>query len=912
MKIALLDGFPNLPNSAEAEFIRRFEIACGNLGYVEAKEASCSKEIYEFEPDLVLASHESLRKLTRFPTIGMMWSPLSFFEDNDYRITSIKSYDGYIAANQNIANFCRDIQFGTPNKKPIGDEYFLPTTYKTEFVAVRDVEEPSLIYMGVHWDGGRHRKVFDLLAEKDFVTFYGPARSWDRHSNRYGGMIPFDGRSVQSTLNKHGIALCFHKREHRIENTPSMRIFEALSVGAIPICDEIEFAQTHLADIALFVDTTRSPERIVAQIEEHVTWVRKNREEATRRALKGKAWFDKHWSLEAKIENCIIPAYKEVLVAGRFPQSARAAEKPSKKKTAKPVCEIVVRAGGRPVETLSRAIDSIIAASTPEYPLGVILVDYKGRKDIRRYIEDVVAKSIAAKYVRCEDTGCRSTSMWAGMKAVTAPYTAHLDDDDTVYPNHYAQLIDILEGLPSTPMAYSGCVRKEDSQGLYFKSPNFDGPLNREIEEDRELCFFSPFDLSRLTHFDNYITSNSWVARTSILQSNIGDDPRLEVAEDIFILFLLAQHGQPQFSYSPTSVWHWKSSDSSNSMTGISRKVWKRSSRRVVHRLENLAFYYSPTLSSARLLKPETQSYIDVASNASNKFDLATTPYEHAIDEQDFEEYCILENFHTSELNGVWSNDNVSQITIRLDADVRDQGGVLSLTFMTSYNGEPNRHTHVSVNGGERQTFENNDWSVCTAILPLNGQQPEFLDIKIEVDCLYHKNVANVEVRPLGALVKSIGVYDTVESAEQAIITKFLGPRELTVNDFFTEYYEDGNYRQVELKPAHKCDIKSFCKLQKNGDNFSIEIDIQSLLPLEKVNREYIESDRIPVFRLYFNGHPSDMKARYDLIPKRLKKTLHAAFAADPQIFLADIATENRAKAIDLVSAIRKRIETIA
>ena len=35
-----------------------------------------------------------------------------------------------------------------------------------------------------------------------------------------------------------------------------MRIFEALSVGALPICDRIDFAIEELSDVALFVDTT--------------------------------------------------------------------------------------------------------------------------------------------------------------------------------------------------------------------------------------------------------------------------------------------------------------------------------------------------------------------------------------------------------------------------------------------------------------------------------------------------------------------------------------------------------------------------------------------------------------------------------------------------------------------------------
>lgn len=907
MKIAILDGFPNLPNSAEAEFIKRFEIACQNLGYVEAKGVSCSKDIYDYAPDIVLASHESARKLTRFPTVGMLWSPLSFFEDNEYRINSVKTYDGYIVANKQVENFCRDIQFGTHAHKPIGKEYFLPTSYKTDIVALRDVEEPSLCYMGVHWDGGRHRKVFDLLASRDYVTFYGPQKSWERHSHRYGGMIPFDGRSVQTTLASHGIALCFHKREHRIENTPSMRLFESISVGAIPICDEIEFARTELADVALFVDTTRSPERVIEQIDAHVEWIRNNREEATARVLKGKAWFDKYWALETKIENCIIPTLKEVLKAGHFPEGREAV--PADAPIAQPLCEVVVRAGGRPIETLQRAIDSIIAANTRDMPLGIIVVDYKSRDDIQTYIEQSVAKQISARYVRCEDTGARSTAMWAGLKAVRARYTAHLDDDDTIYPNHFAQLLGIMEADQSAPLAYSGCIRKEDSEGIYFEAPNFKGPLNRVIEEDRELCFFNAYDLPRLTHFDNYITSNSWVARTELLQADIGEDPMLEVAEDIFLLFLMAQHGQFQFSYSPTSVWHWQSASALNSMTAIKRKVWKRESRRVLRRLDNLSFAYMPSLSLAKLLKPVSESHIDIASNVDHTQELATTPYSYVIDEHDFEEYCHLEGFHNSETTGVWSKATEAYVTVRLDGDVQKAGGFVCVAFMTSCTGERERFAHLSIEGGERKSFDTSDWTTRTVALALPMNVGNTIKIKVEIDNLYSKKMSATLVRSLGVHIKSVGLFQTLEAANEAFEDAPHATKLDSASGFITEYYEDGDYRQVEIKPSEESACKSYLKLQKNGNAYSLETDIQNLLKGEVIPNDFIESERIPVFRIYFNGDAADIKNRYGMLPERLKEVLKLSLATANGLLLSDIPTQYRSHAAELLDYTRKAVK---
>ena len=78
MRIAVINSFPNRPNTAEREFIERFHIAC-NAIKIDCATVTTSDEIVDARPDLVLATHEFSRKLTQFPTLGLIWSPLSFF-----------------------------------------------------------------------------------------------------------------------------------------------------------------------------------------------------------------------------------------------------------------------------------------------------------------------------------------------------------------------------------------------------------------------------------------------------------------------------------------------------------------------------------------------------------------------------------------------------------------------------------------------------------------------------------------------------------------------------------------------------------------------------------------------------------------------------------------------------------------
>ena len=303
--------------------------------------------------------------------------------------------------------------------KPVSREIFLPTTYKTPSL-VRNRSTPTLCYIGVHWDGLRHKQLFDRLAENRLITFYGPEDSWQHYPDCYNGSLAFDGRAVQETIASHNIALCLHKPEHRQANTPSMRIFETLAVGANVICDKIPFAVEHLSEFAFFVDTDRKPIEVADQIRGLVDYIQSHPDEAAARAEAGKRWFDAEWSLETKIEQSILPLLRRVREAGQFdsvktaPTQANSSSRllSSRDKISKifkPVVEVVIRAGGRPLDFLARAAASVKMASSVSLPVGIVLVDYSSREDIERFAASNSTRECPIRYVRSPATGFRST-----------------------------------------------------------------------------------------------------------------------------------------------------------------------------------------------------------------------------------------------------------------------------------------------------------------------------------------------------------------------------------------------------------------------------------------------------------------------------------------------------------------------
>jgi phosphoglycerol transferase len=158
MRIAILNSWPNIPECAEAEWIRRGLIACDRLGF-DVREVVTSEDIMRFEPDFVLVTHEFSAKLTPYPTLGLMWSPPSFFADDPVRRRAVLSLDGHMCGSPQIARWVQDFLSGRGKQAVIHDGLMLPSAQDCG-PAVPLPPEPAVMYAGFHWDGTRHGAIF--------------------------------------------------------------------------------------------------------------------------------------------------------------------------------------------------------------------------------------------------------------------------------------------------------------------------------------------------------------------------------------------------------------------------------------------------------------------------------------------------------------------------------------------------------------------------------------------------------------------------------------------------------------------------------------------------------------------------------------------------------------------------------
>jgi phosphoglycerol transferase len=577
MRVAVQNAFPNRPQTAEAEWIRRFFTACGRVGF-EPIEVITSDDIIRCQPDCVLVTHEFSPKLTQFPTLGLNWSPPVFFAEDAVRRRSILSLDGHLCGSRQIAQWIGDFATSCGKRAVIHDGLMLPSTPDAGRAGPL-APQLAIMYAGLHWDGSRHGAIFRGLDGRVPLKLYGPPHAWGDRGPSYRGALPFDGVSVIGAIRDAGIALCLHKAVQREANCPSMRLFEAAAAGALIITDDFEFPREWFRDSVLYVDAELPAATVVQQVVSHVEWANRNPEAANRLANRSNELFRQRLSLENMLRP--LPEFVDRVRHSRRMMAVRGTtEKPL------PVVEYIVRIGSRPATTLARALDSL-AAQTYE-AIAVILVQFHPVAGLEEVLDHYRSRFRWIRHIIVANNGNRATAWWAGLNAVTADFLGMLDDDDSLLSNHVASLMDHLKQNSNCGFVYSGLIKVEDESGHYVTAYQFTGPEEKVIEERREVYCLEEEDFKNLLPTRNVIGHNSWICRTSLLDREVLSDPKIEWAEDVYFMALMAGRTKFGFTAMATAAWHWRSTTKDNWTLSHSEVAREASLARWQERLQSV------------------------------------------------------------------------------------------------------------------------------------------------------------------------------------------------------------------------------------------------------------------------------------------------------------------------------------
>ena len=539
MRIAFLNPWRN---AAENQAFRSLEVAAARIGH-ELVNCTNSDEIQQAEPEFVLAAASTQPKLTKFPTYGVVHEPRDrFLSRRDY-FHNLLSYDGHLTISETLRQFLSNLLFGIgrPTTK-IGYYYNYYNSCQEnvtdpDFLPRLKRGKVKLTYFGTNWDNRRMR-LFQLLSDLDEVEIYGPPKSWTAvNSDAYKGLLPFDGCSVQKKYRDNGIGLVLLSEKHLADDVISNRIFEITSVGAITICCRTKWIEQVFGDSVYYFDQRLPADAIADQITSTIELIKRSPLTAYERAQRAHRIFVERFSAEKLLQNAI--DYHLTLTR----ESKEFIGISSPPPTTSPLISVIVRCGGRPLETVRSAIRCITAQTFGRFQ--VILVRYKPL-DVGPLISEFQASVDSITCLDCLG-GERSETLWCGLNQVKGEYFSILDDDDELMPEHFQWLFYSPDYCANDPkFMYTGSIRV----GLNAKE-------TEEGNLERRLIYNFGIGQSR-SFFDqsSFFSSNCFVARSSLLSKRLLVDPGLKTAEDSYLILSLLAQSTPRFNFRATAVHH--------------------------------------------------------------------------------------------------------------------------------------------------------------------------------------------------------------------------------------------------------------------------------------------------------------------------------------------------------------------
>ncbi|MDX2244521.1 MAG: glycosyltransferase family A protein [Leptolyngbyaceae cyanobacterium bins.302] len=532
MKIAIHNTFYG-GQLAETELSRRLILAAKSLGW-DAVEVGSSEAIWHYHPDFVLNLHFKTPKLTAYPTYGCLWHPTVLVETDERFIRNVLSYDAYLSSSPYTDDWIHDRLYNTAKNYFIAPFF---TSCNTTTYQQPQLQEPRLIYVGSNWDGERFKDLFLDLEKQHCIDIYGSQVGWSYLSSAYRGGLPFDGLSVLSALNQAGVGLCLHRDEHTQEGLPSMRIFEIVASGAIAICSNHAFIQNHFGNTVLYVDSTLSAIDQAAQIRSHMQWIKTHSKIALEMTEAAHQIFIEKFSLEQLLNS--LKSYHQDLIKRKgltIPdwQSHRLGNRP---------VELILNLNRGNLNHLQKTLKSVQQQTYKN--ISILLIKDQNFEQITPSL-DHYQSTLSIQLIDNQDTS-NNSPFWAGVQAVSGQYLGVLTSGVILYPNHIATLVALLDRFPSLGMAYAEVIQTSQQHQYAVAAANaFD------VFDQATLAANQPSEMAEFLPFNHLATSYSFLARSSLIDDLLRQDPKLDALEDLFLLLNLAARGSAMFSYEAT------------------------------------------------------------------------------------------------------------------------------------------------------------------------------------------------------------------------------------------------------------------------------------------------------------------------------------------------------------------------
>jgi glycosyltransferase involved in cell wall biosynthesis len=297
-------------------------------------------EIIDFDPDFILFSigidsrmsqkildHRSKKICIYYWPINTRVTDLFIYDPLNIIYTDqTYAFDTNLEPNKRLRRFIAhsDAMLITAKEIKVFQDFF--NKIHRKFYGIRTVpsvnntdisfKKPQYISLIGYNDGHRNnanlKDTLIKLSNDKILRTYGQARAFWYISKSYQGFIT-NVQNVLNTLNKNGISLIVHRKEHFENATPTNRIMEAAAANTLIICDRNPFVIEHFGDSVLYFDINADSETMYQQIRNHYDWAKANPQEAKKLANRAHKIFKEKFTSEKDLIR-IAKLYEKMLI----------------------------------------------------------------------------------------------------------------------------------------------------------------------------------------------------------------------------------------------------------------------------------------------------------------------------------------------------------------------------------------------------------------------------------------------------------------------------------------------------------------------------------------------------------------------------------------------------------------------
>lgn len=514
---------------------------------IESRVFYESESILEYKPCCVIVTSPSDAKLTPYPTFGVLNLDRASFLQLPRYIRNALTYDGYLIQSPIMAQTLGDIMFGA---RKIGSQTismnFYPMKSKCREVNIAPRECKVLIFEP-NYEISIYKRVIKSLL-KNCNNAYLVTRECDTTSLPGNKVIKFDSyKSLPEIFDEKSIAVCL---DAGTDGNISTSLMKCISLSVPVITRESEILQREFEGLLSYIPNTASVSAVPKLVDLMAAQLISNPEKTNNNVRMAIDVFNEKYALNVSVPKFITMYNKTLIDKGYLPKPDPIFE------AALPSVTYIMRTGGKHRPFLERALDCLVAQQYPD--LRVIFVTHVKVP----FLNEIIDQYSSIKFKVLESIKSkRSQAIRDGMAAVETELFGLFDDDDELFPNHVRSLVYTLmhhnrrDWRGEIGMVYSASIHADDTYPVPERAEFRDYKLvgkgeKRAIEHYR---YYNSTMMSQHAWF----MPNGWLARTSLLDDEILQDPGLDTCEDLYFELQIAQKAHFAFSGEVTAIHHF-------------------------------------------------------------------------------------------------------------------------------------------------------------------------------------------------------------------------------------------------------------------------------------------------------------------------------------------------------------------